>query len=321
MSKGSLFWANASGKLGETVFYRAKGEQRNRTYVAKIKNPKTLLQMSNRLAMLNLVTFYKLMKGLLDSSFTTKKEKESDYNAFVRSSKNANTCAISKLMAQQASVAPENFAISRGDLTIDTSLSTTLKASAEFNLFKQAIAGSSVGEDFQSTAIQTSNQLYNVLRGNQNPLNLPDKFNLIIAFARNVDEGFAVSAFALSASSDLAGRDVAYPRWTKIAGDAKGYFMESLPVIYTGTAPDLVVTGVKAAIPLEGGEGDSELPNAVAIAISYKDANGLHVTNSNYHNLEDSEGVSPFEEYQPGGDVWEQVLNDYGYNANSALVQ
>ena len=39
MSKGSLFWANASGKLGEVVQYRAGGEQRARAYVRKIKNP------------------------------------------------------------------------------------------------------------------------------------------------------------------------------------------------------------------------------------------------------------------------------------------
>ena len=38
MSKGSLFWGNARGRLGQSVFYRAGGEQRNRTYVAKIKN-------------------------------------------------------------------------------------------------------------------------------------------------------------------------------------------------------------------------------------------------------------------------------------------
>lgn len=37
MSKRSLFWGQAAGKLGEAVYYRAGGEQRTRTYVAKIK--------------------------------------------------------------------------------------------------------------------------------------------------------------------------------------------------------------------------------------------------------------------------------------------
>mgnify|MGYP007050596991 CR=1 FL=1 len=43
MSKRSLFWGNASGKLGEAVFYRAGGEQRTRTWIPKIKNPKNAI--------------------------------------------------------------------------------------------------------------------------------------------------------------------------------------------------------------------------------------------------------------------------------------
>ena len=54
MSKGSLFWANASGKLGESVFYRSGGEQRNRSYVKNIKNPRTEAQMRNRIQLGNL---------------------------------------------------------------------------------------------------------------------------------------------------------------------------------------------------------------------------------------------------------------------------
>ena len=42
MSKGSEFWGNASGKLGQQVLYRAGGEQRARMHVAKIKNPRTV---------------------------------------------------------------------------------------------------------------------------------------------------------------------------------------------------------------------------------------------------------------------------------------
>ena len=41
MSKRSLFWGKASGKLGEAVFYRAGGTQRTRTYVKNVKNPKS----------------------------------------------------------------------------------------------------------------------------------------------------------------------------------------------------------------------------------------------------------------------------------------
>ena len=76
MSKGSLFWANASGKLGETVLYRSGGEQRTRTYVAKIKNPKTLAQMENRLSMRNFAQVYRALQPILSKSFPNRAAKE-----------------------------------------------------------------------------------------------------------------------------------------------------------------------------------------------------------------------------------------------------
>lgn len=74
MSKRSLFWGNASGKLGEAVFYRAGGEQRTRTWIPKIKNPKTLSQVENRLSLLNLVTTYKEWKDIISKAFPLKKK-------------------------------------------------------------------------------------------------------------------------------------------------------------------------------------------------------------------------------------------------------
>lgn len=48
MAKGSLFWGKGSGKLGETVLYRANGQQITRTYVANPNNPQSDPQMVRR---------------------------------------------------------------------------------------------------------------------------------------------------------------------------------------------------------------------------------------------------------------------------------
>ena len=81
MSKRSLFWANASGKLGETVFYRAGGEQRNRSYVKNVKNPKTQPQALQRAKFNNMVAVFRGVKAVADSFFT-KKSNQSGFNAF-----------------------------------------------------------------------------------------------------------------------------------------------------------------------------------------------------------------------------------------------
>lgn len=73
----------ASGKLGSMVFYRAKGEQRARTYVKSVANPKSEGQMMQRVQLPNLVALYGVMRLALKGAFTNKKSNQSDYNAFV----------------------------------------------------------------------------------------------------------------------------------------------------------------------------------------------------------------------------------------------
>ncbi len=121
MSKGSLFWGNASGKLGESVFYRAGGEQRNRTYVKNIKNPKTKAQMSNRIQMLNLTTIFKELADILRFSFPNRSSKESGFNAFVKANKSTTSSVNLQSNLEQASVAPYQYFVSKGEpITIST---------------------------------------------------------------------------------------------------------------------------------------------------------------------------------------------------------
>lgn len=118
MSKGSLFWANARGKLGESVFYRAGGEQRNRTYVKRIKNPKTIAQAYNRLSMLNFSSGFRALKPLIQVSFPNRLSNESGFNAFVKANKTAYSPVIDREAAMEGLAVLGDMTIADGNISV-----------------------------------------------------------------------------------------------------------------------------------------------------------------------------------------------------------
>lgn len=85
MSKGSLFFGNASGKLGQVVLSTLKGQQIARAWQPKVANPKTSQQQLQRAKFANAVKFFKrAQQNLFKFSFEDKRKNESDYNAFMR---------------------------------------------------------------------------------------------------------------------------------------------------------------------------------------------------------------------------------------------
>lgn len=114
MSKRSLFWGQASGKLGEAVFYRAGGEQRTRAWVAKIKNPRTRAQAITRATMANLTNFYRANASLLRDSFTNKPQNQSGFNAFVQKSKNRDTGVVGEQGRRLGMSFPHGFCVADG---------------------------------------------------------------------------------------------------------------------------------------------------------------------------------------------------------------
>lgn len=85
MSKGSLFFGNASGKLGQVVLSTVKGQQIARAWQPKVANPKTSQQQLQRAKFANAVKFFKrAQQNLFKFAFEDKRKNESDYNAFMR---------------------------------------------------------------------------------------------------------------------------------------------------------------------------------------------------------------------------------------------
>lgn len=85
MSKGSLFFGNASGKLGQVVLSTVKGQQIARAWQPRVSNPKTSQQQLQRAKFANAVKFFKrAQQNLFKFAFEDKRKNESDYNAFMR---------------------------------------------------------------------------------------------------------------------------------------------------------------------------------------------------------------------------------------------
>lgn len=85
MSKGSLFFGRATGKLGQIVLSNVKGQQIARAWQPKVANPRTSVQQVQRAKFANAVKFYKrATQNLFKFAYEDKRKTESDYNAFMR---------------------------------------------------------------------------------------------------------------------------------------------------------------------------------------------------------------------------------------------
>lgn len=116
MAKGNMLMNLAVGKLGSMVFYRTKGEQRTRTYVKNVSNPKTVSQMGQRTQLSNLVTLYRIMKVVLLNAFPNKNTNQSDYNAFVSRNLNKVQVYIPKEMAADQGCVVAPYQITDGSI-------------------------------------------------------------------------------------------------------------------------------------------------------------------------------------------------------------
>lgn len=114
--KGNPFFGTMRGKLGEQVFMRTGGEQRARTYLKVISNPRTKAQMSQRVKLANLVGFYRLLRPLLGDSFLRRPANNSSYNAFVKANLASSRVYLTKEQASSGYVVTAPYTITDGTL-------------------------------------------------------------------------------------------------------------------------------------------------------------------------------------------------------------
>lgn len=216
MVKRSLFWGQASGKLGEAVYYRAGGEQRTRTYLKNIKNPKTQAQAIQRARLNNLTACFRGASIFLRSFFKAPKANQSAFNAFVAANSQANMYVANDTMVKMQQGIPLGLLFANGDSGDDLSLSVTQcgrvvepEESGKFALAKDmylpALQNDSTTVDSISGMLKVvdGKTLYSIFTAPQNGFTLPSEFDLTILLSEGAGEGmvFITATVHCSATS------------------------------------------------------------------------------------------------------------------------
>lgn len=328
MSKRSLFWANASGKLGETVFYRAGGEQRNRTYVKNVKNPKTPPQALQRAKFNNMVAVFRGVKAVAESFFT-KKPHQSGFNAFFSQNWGSNAWVANKAMCERAEGVSKGFYMANGSLTINTSDITLEQISEDLEnnqlkgefamMWNLPVALSPT--NILGASMQNGTLLYNLLTSSGNPMNLPAKFNVTAVFAEYGLEGIGhrIITVECTPSGKAPWRNIAVPAggtpWTEaqlqtictIASAAS--LTPAASTEYTGKATNVIQLSFGLTDATE-----SKVQSGLAVIISYTDASGKQCTKSPMVYAESLATLA--NQWLPEGEAGSTIVTEYSAASN-----
>lgn len=296
MSKGSLFWGNASGKLGESVYYRAGGEQRNRTYVKKIKNPRTRAQAITRATMNNLVQTYKNGKGIYANSFPNRKNNQTAFNAFMQANKNAMAAVVTNYGAALGLSVPYGVYVSKGDDTIlgQMQVLTSDVNSSRFMGWQLSDPlgtlpdwlDTFIGEN-DNVVIQTSN-IAALLSG----LGLPSDAKICVVRYSYADEGFEFGASVYSAAS------------IKHIGNAAS---SAVPLVVQNLAVNDAPLRVALGVPGDA-TPTADAEELLAVFVSYRNADGKQLV-STAQLQPSASGLDFINQFTPGGDIYEEIVN------------
>lgn len=333
MSKGSLFFGNARGKLGETVFYRAGGEQRNRTYIKDVKNPKTIAQMTQRILTLNPISMFKNMKQIIQESFTERKANQSSYNKFVQENSSAKKFFITKAMLDGNMCVPYGAIISKGALgvSLEPSLITygnggSVKGYAILDCaFDAKKLSDFTGLSGTGAIALTPDTLVRVLRETA-VVELPSKFSVTLVQAvpqeYELENGQIVEPWKLAYKIISVDGDTYTEKTYGCSGSALNNSLVVIPSI--SNAP-LAASNPAAHIAVDLGvtAADDVIKRPMGIVLAFEQEGKLMVSDStitgNYKNV----GVTPIRgvvsAFLEGNAVYQEAMNQYGYSTGNAL--
>ena len=308
MAKNSLFWGKARGKLGEIVLYRAGGEQRSRTYVKRIKNPKSLAQMTQRVKLGSLVSFFRTTANVLRYSFPNRPQRQSGFNAFVSESLPIASTALPREYADKGLSVPLNYHISKGSVVLPAGSLALGGVSGERNswgVYLEKPFDSGVIGTFQEASLQdVANHVDEWLSSNPEfAASLPMKFNICIIISEELGTGCLQSGRVLNV--DRSGGIV----------DVTGNINPSM----TGTQiVGLADVGGEKYLVFGPGGGTDASMLFCGVFISYTDVNGkLAVSSAQMQNvIVTGEGLL---KYQESGDLYDEAIQELRVGAQSML--
>ena len=333
MSKGSLFWGNGRGKLGETVFYRAGGEQRNRTYVKNIKNPKTIAQMTQRILTLNPISMFKNMKQVIQESFTERKTNQSSYNKFVQENSSAKKFFITKAMLEQNMCVPFGAVIAKGSLGLNLEPEITMiaddvaeNAYAVFDCIfdAQKLTDFSGLTDSGSNAL-TGETLVRVMRETA-VVDLPTKFTVVIVESVpqefELESGDIVNPWKLAYHVINVDGNSYTENFFGCEGSALNGTLYLLPENMEAQPSD-ENKGLHIALNLNTIATEEAILHPCGIILSFEQDGQLMVSNStitsNYKNVGSQAIRGVVSDFLKGNAVYVEAMNQYGYNTGGVL--
>lgn len=351
MSKRSLFWGNASGKLGEAVFYRAGGEQRTRTYVEKIKNPRTSSQATQRCKLNNLTAFYRSVASFIKQVNQPEKASMSAFNQFVKNNSSLNGCVANKSMIDKGYSVPYRFNCSRGDLNVPTRYDNPL-GEATINLDSAGVGIDlatasnpyrfTLSEPLPLTEFEGTNndgtsgvnkrgflygkEFYQVFAGGNNVYGLPASFAVFIICSRYADEGFVSWVMGVECSADSNDKLHLIASSNNAAveiGEPSAYLRPINGTLTAGSASATMKLQGTTMYYLQNGdtESDSYSNDFCGICVAYRDEKGIHASPCNlivpaFVGDAPDETVSQF---FPTGEVGKTILSEYTISTNTLV--
>lgn len=347
MSKRSLFWGNASGKLGEAVFYRAGGEQRTRTWVPKIKNPRTNAQAIQRCKLNNLTAFYKSADVFLKQVIQPEKSSMSAFNQFVKANAKTNPFVANKAMIDGKYSIPYLLSCSRGDLAIPTTYynksgetmvdlgghGTDIYFTEAESPFQFELANPLPEVEFEGTQSATAadqargflygKEFYQVFAGGGNPYGLPAKFAVFIIVASYLDEGYGVNVLGVKCSADSNDQlHAIIQNGSQLMpiGNPAAYLLPINGTLTKGTATaNMKLTGTTQYLVGNGNTEElSGMADLFGICVAYRDETGIHSSPCVLNGTQEFRTDTP-NAWLPTGDVGREIVSAYETATNTIV--
>lgn len=160
----NLVMRGASQRLGGMVLYQLKGQTLARELAPAVSNPRTPAQMDNRVRLQNVVSVYRANREWMAGAFENKKERESDYNAFVSANLSSSQVAFTKEQAAAGAAVAAPYQISSGSLgSIEQQVSES-ELQTNIYLGTLSINNSTTVGEFAAAIIANNN---NIVQGMQ----------------------------------------------------------------------------------------------------------------------------------------------------------
>ena len=317
MSKRSLFWGQGSGKLGEAVYYRAGGEQRTRTYVKTVKNPKSYQQALQRTKFNNLVGCYKGISTAVKSFYTNRASNQSPFNAFFKLNFPLNLWVADKEMTGVNEGVYPGMYVSNGNFNFDTTLTPRNSdlAETDFYLSLEIPKGNcEIPVNMPQESVRVGKQLYQLLVGDTNPSGLPSEFYFTVIL---IQQGFAAQGaqvFTIRCAADSE-EHFRFVQGSPRLGVPDQSFMDNLVTFMDGestastaSAPGRVTGATRLGIGTKA-LAEEDINCGAAVVISFKDSAGKQCTKSTVFYGQALETIA--RDYLPTGSAGESIVNQY----------